>query len=92
VPSQSEFCRSQAAECRRRAEQATDASMRNELLEIAKYWDKLRSAYEAFARSRRLTHHRISSRALVFLALAICTLLDPPGHLDRPATNTAPCS
>jgi hypothetical protein len=53
VASEAEYCRAQVAEFGRRAEQATDASMRKELLEIASYWDELRSAYEAFERSKR---------------------------------------
>jgi hypothetical protein len=50
---QAEHCRVQAAEFRRRAEQASDISIKNELLEIANYWNELRSAYEAFERSKR---------------------------------------
>jgi pyruvate carboxylase len=53
VPSEAEHCRAQAAEFRRRAEQANDVSTKNELLEIANYWDELRSAYEAFERSKQ---------------------------------------
>ena len=53
MPSDAEHCRAQAAELRRRAEQATDASTKNELLEIANYWDELRSAYEDFEHSKR---------------------------------------
>ena len=46
MPSDVEYCRAQAAEFRRRAEKASDVSLKNELLEIANYWDELRSAYE----------------------------------------------
>ena len=53
VPSDAEHCRAQAAECRRKAEKASDPAANNELLEIANYWDELRSAYEAIERSKR---------------------------------------
>jgi hypothetical protein len=43
----------QAAECRRKAEKASDVSIKRELLEIADYWDELRSHYEPFERSKR---------------------------------------
>jgi hypothetical protein len=50
VPSDAERCRAQAAKCRRRAKAANDVSMKNELQEMASYWDDLRSHYEAFER------------------------------------------
>jgi hypothetical protein len=59
VPSDAERCRAQAAKRRRRAKAADDVSMKNELLEIASYWDDLRSHYEAFERfSTRTSHSR----------------------------------
>jgi hypothetical protein len=53
VPSDAEHCRAQVAECRRKAEETSDPSAKNELREIANYWDELRSAYEAIERSKR---------------------------------------
>jgi hypothetical protein len=53
VPSDAERCRAQAAELRRRAEAASDLTTKNDLLEMACYWDDLRLHYEAFERSKQ---------------------------------------
>ena len=50
VPSDAEYCRAQAAEFRRKAEETSDFWKKNELLEIANYWDELRLEYEALER------------------------------------------
>ena len=53
MPSDAECCRAQAAEFRRKAEETSDFWKKNELLEIASYWDELRLEYEALERSER---------------------------------------
>ena len=53
MPSDAERCRAQAAECRRKAKAARDLTRKNELREMASYWDDLRSHYEAFERFKQ---------------------------------------
>jgi hypothetical protein len=53
MPLDGECCRVRAAECRRKAEAASNLTRKNELLEMANYWDYLRSHYEAFERFKR---------------------------------------
>jgi hypothetical protein len=48
-----EYCRAQAAEFHRRAEATNDVLMKAALLEIANYWDELRSEYEVLDRSKK---------------------------------------